>query len=107
MKKYILGFLFGISVSILLAFKASSFEPTSSTAEVNKIDGLNVFTDCTPVLPYDSIGTLEISFILDTQYESIRSSFIKKAKNKFPNADGLILNLNKKGLDKCVVIKMK
>jgi hypothetical protein len=36
MKKYLLGFLFGISISILLAFKASSFEPTSSTAEVNK-----------------------------------------------------------------------
>jgi hypothetical protein len=107
MKKQLIGFLFGISLSALLAFKVSTFEPTSSTGEVNKIDGLNVFTDCTPVLPYDSIGTLEISFILDTQYESIRSSFIKKAKKKFPNADGLILNLNKKGLDKCVVIKMK
>ncbi len=107
MKKYLLGFLFGISISILLAFKASTFEPTSTTAEINKIDGLHVFTDCIPVLPYDSIGTLGISFILDTQYESIRSNFIKKAKNKYPSADGLILNLNKKGIDKCVVIKMK
>ena len=107
MKKYLLGFLFGISITILFAFKASSFEPTLTTAEVKKIDGLNIFTDCSPVLPYDSIGTFEINFILDTQYQSIRGSFIKKTKIKFPNADGLILNLNKKGIDKCVVIKMK
>jgi hypothetical protein len=107
MKKYLLGFLFGISLAVLLAFKSSNFEPSPATAEVNKVEGYYIFTDSKPVMPYDSIGAFEIGFILDIQYESIRSNFIKKAKNKFPNADGLILNLNKKGLDKCVVIKMK
>ncbi|MFZ4477845.1 MAG: hypothetical protein ACOYPR_21795 [Saprospiraceae bacterium] len=107
MKKSLISFLFGIGVTILLALKVANFEPTASTAEVNKIEGLYIFTDSKPVMPYDSIGALEIGFITDTQYESIRRSLIKKARNKFPNADGLIMKLDKKGVDKCIVIKIR
>lgn len=57
-------------------------------------------------MPYDSIGTLEIGFITDTKYESIRGSLITKARNKFPNADGLIMKFDKKGVDKCIVIRI-
>jgi hypothetical protein len=106
MKKYIKGFIFGISISILLAFTIENFKPNSSTAEVNKIEGFYIFTDCKPVIQYDSLGTIEIGFIADTQYESIRANFIKKARNKFPNANGLLLKFNKKGVDKCVVIRI-
>ena len=106
MKKYITGIFSGISITILLAFKVVNFVPNPSTAEVNKIEGLYVFTDSKPVMHYDSIGTLEIGFIADTQYESIRGNFIKKAKHKFPNANGLIMKFDKKGIDKCVVIRI-
>ena len=104
MKKYLLGFLFGISISILLAFKASSFEPTSSTAEVNKIDDFYVFTDSKPVLPFDLLGDVDLGFVSGTQYEDIKLNLIKRAKKKFPDGDGIILNLDKKGIDKCIVI---
>lgn len=107
MKKHLIGFLFGMSVTVILAFKAENFVPKASTAEVNKIGGFYIFTDSKPVIPYDSIGALEIGFVTDTQYESIRGSLIKKARSKFPNADGLIMNFDKKGVDKCTVIKMK
>ena len=106
MKKHLTSFLFGISITILLAFKVANFVPNASTAEVNKIKGFYIFTDSKPVMPYDSIGTLEIGFITDTQYESIRGSLIKKARNKFPNADGLIMKFDKKGVDKCIVIRI-
>ena len=49
---------------------------------------------------------LEIGFITDTKYESIRGSLITKARNKFPNADGLIMKFDKKGVDKCIVIRI-
>ena len=106
MKKHLIGFLLGICVSIILAFKVANFLPNASTAEVNKIEGFYIFTDSQPVMPYDSIGTLEIGFITDTQYESIRGSLITKARNKFPNADGLIMKFDKKGVDKCIVIRI-
>jgi len=32
---------------------------------------------------------------------------IKKARKKYPDADGLILELDKKGLDQCIVVKFK
>jgi hypothetical protein len=106
MKKSLISFLFGIGVTILLALKVANFEPNASTAEVNKIEGFYIFTDSKPVMAYDSIGALEIGFITDTQYESIRGNLIKKARNKFPNADGLIMKFDKKGVDKCIVIKI-
>ena len=107
MKKQLIGFVFGISTVMLFAFKGVNFSPSSSTADVNQIEGLYIFTDSKPVNSYDSLGTVEIGFVKDTQYESIRGSLIKKAKNKFPYADGLILKLDKKGLDHCVVIDLK
>jgi hypothetical protein len=107
MKKQIIGFLFGVSITILLSFRSVIFTPSASTAEVNNVEGLYVFTDSRPVMPYDSIGFIEIGFVSDTQYESIRSSLIKKAKNKFPYADGIIMNFNKKGVDNCIVIDLK
>lgn len=107
MKKQLIGFVFGISITMLLAFNKSAFTPKPSTADVYKVDGLYIFTDSKPVNPYDSLGRFEIGFVRDTQYESIRDNLIKKAKNKFPYADGLILKLDKKGVDHCVVIDLE
>jgi hypothetical protein len=107
MKNHLNGFLLGITISMLIAFKAADFVPKESTAEVNKVEGLYIFTDSKPVMPYDSIGTVELGFVSGTQYESIKANLIKRARKKYPNADGLILNLKKKGLDNCSVIKFK
>ena len=107
MKKQVIGFLLGMSVTILLSFRSAVFTPNASTAEVNNVEGLYVFTDSKPLMPYDSIGVIEIGFITDTQYESIRNNLIKRTKIKFPYADGVILNFNKKGVDNCVVIDLE
>jgi hypothetical protein len=107
MKKSLLSFLFGCSLTIILAFNTDSFKPNYSTAEVAKIDGLLVFSDSKPVMPYDSIGTVNLGFVSGTQYETIRKNLIKRAKKGYPNADGVILILNKNGLDNCNVIKFK
>jgi hypothetical protein len=100
MKKYLIGCLLGFGLSTLIAFKIVNYESKMSTSEVNKIEGLYIFTDSNPVTDFDSIGTVDINFLMDTQYESIRNNFIKRAKKKFPNADGLIMSFSKKGVDK-------
>ncbi|MBK7651569.1 MAG: hypothetical protein IPJ20_13710 [Flammeovirgaceae bacterium] len=105
MKSSFLGFLTGVSLTTLVAFKAVTFQPNSATAEVVNIDGLYIFTDSRPIMNYDSLGVVELGFVSGTQYESIRSNLIKRARKDYPNANGLILDLNKKGIDKGIAIK--
>lgn len=107
MKKSLLSFLLGCSLTIIFAFNTDNFKPNYSTAEVAKIDGFFVFTDCKPVMLYDSLGIVDLGFVSGTQYENIRKNLLKRTKKKYPNADGVILNLNKNGLDNCKVIKFK
>lgn len=107
MKKHLNGFCLGMSITFLFAFKVANYLTKPSTAEVNNINGYYIFTDSKPVMPYDSMGTVEIGFVTGTQYESIREHLIKRAKNKFPDANGLIMQFDKKGVDRCTVIKIK
>ncbi len=107
MKRTFLGFLFGSFWVFALAFTIHDYKPNHSTAETLKIDGYYIFTDSKPVMAYDSLGVVDLGFVSGTHYESIRTNLINRAKKKYPTADGLILYLNKKGLDKCSVIKFK
>lgn len=107
MNKYVIGFVFGLILVIIPAFKKANYIPNESTAEVNKIDGFYVFTDSKPVLPFDLLGDVELGFVSGTQYEDIKLNLIKRAKKKYPDGDGIILNLDKHGIDKCSVIQYK
>jgi hypothetical protein len=107
MKKVFGGFLIGICLTAILAFKANWYEINHSTAEVSKIEGFYIFTDSKPIMPYDDLGDVDLGFVSGTQYENIRTNLINRARKKYPAGDGIILNLNKKGLDKCSIIKFK
>lgn len=107
MKKPFLAFLFALCINILFAFQVANTQTNESTAKVNKISGLYIFTDSQPIAPYDSLGAVDIGFVTGTQYEQIRNNLIKRAKAKFPNANGLIMKFDMKGIDKCTVIKLK
>ena len=58
-------------------------------------------------MPHDTLGVVDLGFVSGTQYDAIRSNLTKRARQKYPNADALILHLQKRGLDKCFVIKFK
>lgn len=107
MKRLILIFIAGFATALLLAFTSASSIINAASAEVNQIDGLYVFTDCTPVAPYDSLGLVTIGFITGTQYENIRRSLIKQVKKKYPDANGLLFRPDKKGVDSAVAIILK
>lgn len=107
MKNNMIFFLGGVFFTMVLSFQPLKFEPGYATAEVSKIDGYYIFTDGKPVMAYDTLGVVELGFVSGTQYESIRNNLIKRAIKKYPNGNGLILQLNRSGLDKGVVIKFR
>ena len=101
------SFMAGIALTTIFGFTVFHYEPNQATAEVSRVDGLFIFTDSKPVMPYDSLGQLDAGFVTGTQYESIRTNLINRAKKKYPEAEGLMLSLNKQGIDQCLVIKFR
>lgn len=85
-----------------------------SLARVEKVNGILVFTDCTPLAQYDVIG--EVSVIgsgsqeiqrSGAQYQSVRDELIKTAKSANGMAEGVILTLVTGGTDKAHIIKFR
>lgn len=107
MKRFIAGSIAGVALTIILGFSVIRYEPGYATSELLKIDGFYIFTDSKPVMPHDSVGIVDLGFVSGTQYETVRNNLLKRARKTYPHADGIILNLNKKGLDNCQVIKFK
>lgn len=107
MKKPIFSFIAGFALCASLAFTNSSVRHSMGTGEAKQIDGLYVFTDSSPLAEHEKLGTVTFWFIWDTQYESIRNKLIMKAKQQFPEADAIIIQPNKKGLDEGIAIKFK
>jgi hypothetical protein len=107
MKKMTLGVIFGIVISSLLAFDDTAYEPTKATSEVEQMQGLYIFTDSKPVLEYEYLGTVKTTFAVDVQYVGTRDKMIRKAKKKFPEAEGIIIQFKSGGTDKGDVIKFK
>lgn len=78
-----------------------------STAKVNRYQNLYIFTDCEPIMEYEYLGTVKVIMSWSGQYQPIRDALIKKGKNKFPNAEGIILNFQYGRVDRADVIKFK
>lgn len=86
----------------------------NNVAEVKKVMGFYVFIDNTPIQEYVVVGVIDNknhndSEIINSgaQYEPVRDYLIKKARETFYDADGIILNLVYGGVDKATVIKFK
>ena len=105
MKKNVV--LISILALAMFSFKNEDSKKENASAVVNKIDGFYIFTDSRPLMAYDTLGAVEAGFISGTQYHTIRTNLIKRARKKYANADGLILDLRNHGLDQCIVIKFK
>ena len=76
-------------------------------AIVNRMENLYVFTDSTPVTEYEYLGTVKVSVVWSGQYQNVRNSLIKKAKKKYPQAEGIILHMKAGGTDRADVIMFK
>jgi len=95
--------------AVLLAFAAGkSFLPDTRPATVHKIGGLFVFWDCAPADDYETIGHIKIKGIVETgDYEDMLTRFLKKTKETYPNADGILYDHDQHNRDNVDVIKFK
>lgn len=107
------------NISLALIFLASVIgnflwlsdaPPTDkAAAEVNYYQGFYVFTDAEPRAPFKYLGTVETGPILveGNQYQQVRDRLARKARKKFPEADGLILHFSLTNRDGTDVIKFE
>lgn len=96
-----------------LAFTAGRYEPTTTTAEVEQLQGCSIFVDAKPVKATEYLGTVELTQKDlrknpgSWQYQHIRDLLVKKVKAKYPDAQAIILNLHDMGVDKADALRFK
>lgn len=99
-----MGVGLGISISLLLSLQ-STYSAKKSTAEVDQVQGIYVFIESKPVLEYEYLGNVKNTFA--KSITDSRDKLVKKAKETFPNADGIIIRYKDGGTDQADVIKFK
>ena len=105
MRKHVV--LISLLAIAMFSFKNEEDKVDKSKAVVNQIDGFYIFSDSKPLMAHDTLGIVQAGFISGTQYNTIRTNLIKRARKKYTHADGLIMDLRLHGLDQCIVIKFK
>lgn len=101
-------FLRVLAVSFILivafAFKTGVYEVRKSSAEVEQEEGVYVFYRAKPVAEYEYLGTYKIGMVWDDKPRLLFSKLVRKTREKFPNADGIIIDND---MGKCDAIKFK
>jgi hypothetical protein len=104
---------FSLSILTAIAISISAtkmYETSHKTAEANVYQGVSVFTDCNPVMPYDNLGDVTIKstggFGNDT-YNAKRQDAINKMKKQYPAADGILISFKENGACNATAIKFK
>lgn len=103
-KKTIIAFVAGIAIVSLFSFKMI-YETKKNTAEVEQQQGLYVFILNKPVLNYDYLGSVKKTLAWSGKPEEMLNAMIKKVKNDYPSADGILFTTV--GMDKADAIKFK
>lgn len=103
------GFFLASVLFILFGFGYKyTYEVNNSTADVERIEGLYIFTDSKPVKEHEYLGTVDYKVGWGgTQYTQVRDKLIKRAKKEYPKADAVIISLNSGQADKADVIIFK
>jgi hypothetical protein len=110
MKKTIL--LIVLTGFLMSAYSQES-KPKKSDATVEQVQGMYVFVDAMPKAEYDFLGTISAGsgfgkvMVSAAEYEPKKNRLIKNAKEKYPQADGLIIHFNRGGKDTADAIKFK
>jgi hypothetical protein len=92
-KKLILSFVLGLSIPCFFAFRSDFYDVRKSTADVDQVEGMYIFTDSKPVAEYDFLGSVKASFSMSGSYGEIRNKLARKAKKDYPTANALIIHM--------------
>lgn len=99
-------------LAVIALFAFSSKRNTvadNSLATVNQLQGLYVFTDCKPVGEYKYLGTVKNGMRIagSAQYEPVRDRLLKKIKQDYPEANGVIFSFVNGAADRADAIQFK
>ncbi len=107
MKKVILVILCALTLNVF----AQAPAPVEKTlAKVDNIEGMLIFVNSTPVAEYQYLGTVKFAntfSLKESQYTHQRDVLIKRAKEKYPEANGLIFHFVVGSPDTAEAIKFK
>lgn len=97
-----------MKIVLLLCLSIFSLQMTgekdNSLAKVEQAQGMYIFYRSAPVSSYDYIGTYKIGFIMEEKPKNLFDKLIRKTKDKFPTAEGIIISAE---MDKADAIKFK
>lgn len=104
MKKSIIYFVAGMLVTSLLSFKIQEAIRKDS-ATVDQIQGVYVFIHSKPNKEYEYLGSFNPKVVPSSDAKPVINYLIKKGKENYPQADGIIFTDDK--LQKADMIKFK
>lgn len=104
MKK--IAITFALAILFAVCTQAQTPEVKKSDATVNQMQGLYIFNNCKPQAEYTYLGTTtKIKVCWTCQPEELMDIILKKVRNEYPQADGIIFN--KLNMESADVIKFK
>jgi len=92
MKRTIIAFVAGLTISGLVAFTAVNYESKENTAEVDQIQGFYIFAKSKPVQEYEYLGTVKGPLVGNHGFDNLVELMVNNAKKDFPNANALIFD---------------
>lgn len=90
MRKNMIYFVAGILSISLLSFKVAEQMAEKSSAKVEQIKGVYVFTNSKPIREYEYLGSFEPKVVPSKRTKTIIEFMITKGTEKYPQADGII-----------------
>ena len=94
----------GEDLATIIKFSNPQEKEKWGYAKVNLFNGLYIFSDCTPINNYTIIGRSKSVVTWSGQYDGVKSNLIKRALKSFPQAQGIILDMHRGGVDRGVII---
>jgi len=79
------------AVLLLSSFKVA-YDIKTNTAEVETVQGLHIFYRSKPASTYTHLGTYQVKFVLDDKPALLLDKIIRKVKDRYPTASGVIID---------------
>jgi hypothetical protein len=96
----------GTDKAVIIKFKENA--QNKNQAKVSQYQGLYLFVDCEPIKETKYLGTIKCKMSFSsTQYSFLRDKLIKKCKEEYTDAKGLIIKFVSGGTDTGDAIKFE
>lgn len=80
-----------LMLTISFAKAQSTDKPAKELARVEMYQGYYIFIEAKPIREYEYLGTVKAGMTWNGYLDEILASILKKVKNDYPRAEGLII----------------